>query len=184
MADDFLHRSEPRLVPQAAASNPGEPDANGVYRVGGSVAPPARDDVPHFPPEAQAAGVKGAVVTEVVIDASGNVTDAKVVQSIPLLDEEALRVVRNWHFAPTMVNGQPVPVRMNLNVNFTLPPTPAPPTLNTTCHRTSTRLRKGHLRASIIATASPQTPSTTSRSEADRVACCARRWEDGAPAAS
>ena len=87
------------------ASNPGEPDANGVYRVGGSIAPPARDDVAHFPPEAQAAGVKGVVVAEVVLDASGKVTDARVVQSIPLLDDEALRAVRNWHFAPTMVNG-------------------------------------------------------------------------------
>jgi TonB family protein len=117
-----LHKQEAQNQPQPTASNPGEPDANGVYRVGGSMPPPARDDVPHFPPEAQAAGVAGAVVTEVVIDASGNVTDAKVVQSIPLLDEEALRAVRNWHFAPTMVNGQPVPVRMNLNVTFTLKP--------------------------------------------------------------
>ena len=124
-----LHTQEAQNQPQQAASNPGEPDANGVYRVGGPITPPARDDVPHFPPEAQAAGIKGAVVAEVVIDTSGNVTDAKVVQSIPLLDEEALRVVRNWHFAPTIVNGQPVPVRMNLTVNFSLsgPPTPAPP---------------------------------------------------------
>jgi TonB family protein len=112
--------------PQQPASNPGEPDANGVYPVGGSVTPPARDDVPHFPPDAQAAGVKGVVIAQVVIDTSGNVTDAKVVQSIPLLDDEALRAIRNWHFAPTMVNGQPVPVRMNVPVNFTLR-TPAPP---------------------------------------------------------
>jgi len=57
----------------------------------------------------------------------GNVSDAKVVQSIPLLDDEALRAVRNGHFAPTMVNGPPVPVRMNVNVNFTLPTASAPP---------------------------------------------------------
>jgi len=119
-----LHKQSAQNPSQTVANNPGEPDANGVYRVGGPIAPPARDDVPHFPPEAQAAGVKGAVITEVVIDVSGNVTDAKVVQSIPMLDEEALRVIRNWHFAPTIVNGQPVPVRMNLNVNFTLPPAP------------------------------------------------------------
>ena len=75
--------------------------------------------------------LKGVVVAEVVIDTSGSVTDAKIVQSIPLLDEAALQAVRNWHYAPTMVNGQPVPVRMNVTVNFTLPPTPprstAPP---------------------------------------------------------
>jgi periplasmic protein TonB len=63
------------------------------------------------------------VVAEIVIDPSGNVRDAKVVQSIPLLDEAALQAVRNWHFAPSVVNGQPVPVRMNVNVNFTSPVT-------------------------------------------------------------
>jgi TonB family protein len=114
-----LHKQEMQNTPQPV-SNPGEPDANGVYQVGGPVAPPPRDDVPHYSPEAAAAGIEGVVVAQIVIDSAGKVTDAKVVQSIPLLDDEALRTVRNWHFAPTMVNGQPVPVRMNVNVNFTL----------------------------------------------------------------
>jgi TonB family protein len=122
-----LHKQEAQNEPQAA-SNPGEADENGVYRVGGSITPPARADVPQYPPDARAAGLKGAVVAEIVIDASGNVTDTKVIQSIPLLDDAALQAVQNWHYAPTVVNGQPVPVRMNVTVNFTLPPTPAPPT--------------------------------------------------------
>jgi protein TonB len=54
------------------------------------------------------------------------VIDAKIVQSIPLLDDAALQAVRNWQFAPSVVNGQPVPVRMNVNVNFTLPAMPPP----------------------------------------------------------
>ena len=119
-----LHKEELQKEPRSA-SNAGEPDEKGVYRIGGPsdrgpIPPPARADVPHYSPEAQAAGIQGVVVAEIVIDTSGNVTDAKVVQSIPLLDEEALRAVRNWHFAPTVVNGQLVPVRMNVNVNFTL----------------------------------------------------------------
>jgi TonB family protein len=61
------------------------------------------------------------------MDTSGNVSDAQVVQSKPLLEDEAFRAVRNWHFAPTMVNGQPVRVRMNVNVHFTLPTVSAPP---------------------------------------------------------
>lgn len=127
-----LHKQEVQKEPQAP-TNPGEPDENGVYRIGGPadrgpIPPPSRLDVPRFPPEAAAAGIKGVVVAEVVIDTSGNVTDAKVVQSIPLLDEAALQAVRNWHFAPSIVNGQPVPVRMNVTVNFSLPPSPAAPT--------------------------------------------------------
>jgi TonB family protein len=114
-----LHKQETQKEPQPV-SNPGEPDGNGVYQVGGPVEPPPRDDMPRYSPEAAAAGIEGVVVAEVVIDASGRVTDARVVRSIPMLDEEALRAVRNWHFAPTVLNGQPVPVRMNVNVNFTL----------------------------------------------------------------
>src|SRR5438477_5800392 len=34
------------------------------------------------------------------------IADAKVVRSIPLLDDEAIRAVRQWRFAPTIVNGE------------------------------------------------------------------------------
>jgi TonB family protein len=121
-----LHKQELEKEPKSPTS-PGERDENGVYRVGGGVPQPSRLDVPRYSPEALAAGIKGVVIADVVIDASGNVTDAKVVQSIPLLDEAALQAVRNWHFAPSVVNGQPVPVRMNVYVNFAPPPTPSPP---------------------------------------------------------
>ena len=106
-------------------SNPGEPDANGVYRIGDSLKPPSRADVPQYPPDAQAAGIRGVVVAEVTIDPSGNVAAARIVESIPLLDEAALQAVRNWRFAPTIVNGEAVPVKMNVTVNFSLPPVPA-----------------------------------------------------------
>lgn len=102
------------------ASAPGEPDEHGVYRVGDAVKAPARLDRPVYPPEAMAAGVKGNVIAEVVIDPGGEVIDAKIFRSIPMLDEAALAAVRNWHFQPTMVNGRPVPVRMFVTVNFTL----------------------------------------------------------------
>ncbi len=106
----------------SAKSNPGEPDAAGVYQVGGPVTAPSRLDVPQYPPDARAAGINGLVMAEVVIDPSGRVTDARIVRSIPLLDDAALAAVRNWQFAPTVINGQSVPVRMTVQVNFTLPP--------------------------------------------------------------
>ena len=109
-----VEESQQPQSPQAA----GQPDDHGVYRVGGGISPPTRLDRAVYPPEAQAAGIEGAVVAEVVIDPSGDVVDARVVRSIPLLDEAALAAVRNWHFAPTLVNGQAVPVRMTVTVNF------------------------------------------------------------------
>ena len=47
-------------------------------------------------------------------------TDARIVKSVPLLDEAALSAVRDWRFEPTMVEGRAVPVRMVVTVNFTL----------------------------------------------------------------
>jgi TonB family protein len=122
-----LHKEASQKDPPQTASNPGEPDEHGIYSVGGAVPVPQRLDRPLYPPDAQAAGIQGAVVAEIVIDATGNVTDAKVLQSIPLLDEPALQAFRNWHYAPTVINGQPVPVRMNVTSNFSLSAAPAPP---------------------------------------------------------
>ena len=114
-----MHQQSESQKAERPAPGPGERDENGVYRVGGSVTPPQRLDRAVYPPEAVAAGVEGVVQAEVVINEAGDVTDAKVVRSVPLLDEAALKAVRHWHFEPTIVNGQPVPVRMTVTVNFT-----------------------------------------------------------------
>jgi TonB family protein len=119
-----LHHQESQKEPQPTG-NPGESDANGVYRVGGSVKAPARLDVARYPPDASAAGISGTVIAEIVVDPSGNVTDARILRSIPLLDEPALQAVRNWRYTPTVVNGKPVPVRIIVTVNFNLPPPPS-----------------------------------------------------------
>ena len=103
--------------PAPPASNPGEPDQYGVYHAGGGIQP-IRSDRPIYPAQALAAGIAGVVTAEVVINESGDVVDARVIQSVPLLDDEALRAVRNWHFVPTMVSGQAVPVRLTVTVNF------------------------------------------------------------------
>ena len=112
-----LHQqTEAQKAPQAA-SGPGERDEHGVYRV---VTPPARLGVPQLPPEARAAGIQGVVVAEIVVNESGEVMDAQVLRSIPLLDDAALNAIRYWRYAPTLVNGQPVPVKMTVTVNFSL----------------------------------------------------------------
>ena len=113
-----LSRQAQQQTPAPAQGNPGERDENGVYRVGGPIAAPARLDVPRYPPEAAAAGVQGNVLAEIVVNEAGLVTDAKIVRSIPMLDEAALQAVRNWRFEPAMVDGRTVPVRMVVTVNF------------------------------------------------------------------
>jgi TonB family protein len=95
-------------------------DEAGNFRVGGTIQPPRRLDRPVYPADAQNAGVSGVVVVDILIDGTGTVTDARVVRSIPLLDASAIEAVHNWHFQPTLVNGQAVPVRMNVSVAFSL----------------------------------------------------------------
>jgi periplasmic protein TonB len=58
------------------------------------------------------------VIAEIVMNEHGSVTEAKVVRSVPLLDEAALAAVRTSQYEPTLLNGQPVPVRMTVTVNF------------------------------------------------------------------
>ncbi len=54
------------------------------------------------------------------LDARGAVQSARVLRSIPLLDEAALTAVRQWQFEPALLNGQPVAVIMTVTVKFTL----------------------------------------------------------------
>lgn len=114
-----LHTLRERDKPPTAPEAPGQPDANGVYRVGGGMAPPRREGVPQYPEQAQAAGIEGVVLVEILIDETGQVADARVLRSIPLLDEAALQAVRQWRFEPTVIDGKPVPIRMVTTVNFT-----------------------------------------------------------------
>jgi TonB family protein len=116
---------EPAAERQSEPNAPsGGPDAEGYYSIGGDIPPPAPMS-PRVPaqrsPEADAAGVTGIVVVEIRIDETGGVTGAKIVRSVPLLDESAVAAVKEWRFAPTIVEGRAVPVKMTVTVNFAPP---------------------------------------------------------------
>ena len=79
-------------------------------RVGGSIKAPAktRDVKPVYPPIARDASVQGVVILEALIDADGRIVDARVLRSIPLLDEAALDAVQQWRVhADAASNGVP-----------------------------------------------------------------------------
>ena len=96
--------------------------AEGVYRVGGDIPPPrkTKDTKPDYPREAQDKRIQGVVIMEVVIGPNGKVRDARVLRSVPGLDQAALAAVRKWEYAPTQRNGVAVPVLMTVNIGFTL----------------------------------------------------------------
>ena len=91
-------------------------------RVGGAIRPPQRlrEVSPVYPTIAQAARVQGIVIIEATIGEDGQVTNARILRSVPLLDQAAIAAVRQWQYSPTLLNGLPVPVIMTVTVNFNL----------------------------------------------------------------
>ncbi len=108
-------------LPEAPPPPP-PPPPNGRIRVGGDIPPPARTKhvPPVYPPSAASARVQGAVVVEATIGVDGKIEDARVHQSVPLLDAAALTAVKQWEYTPTRLNGVPVPVIMTITVQFAL----------------------------------------------------------------
>ena len=92
-----------------------------AVRVGGKIKPPTKvkDVKPVYPAMAQSARVVGVVTVEATIGSDGKVIDAKVVRSIPMLDQAALDAVQQWEYAPALLNGKPVPVVVTVTINFT-----------------------------------------------------------------
>ena len=118
----------PRIQPPAAVA--GAPPAtirqlntmSAPVRVGGDVKEPKKIKhvAPVYPDAALSARVQGVVILEAIIDPNGNVSDARVLRSIALLDQAALDAVMQWQFTPTLLNGNPVSVIMTVTVNFSL----------------------------------------------------------------
>jgi protein TonB len=75
---------------------------------------------PVYPPIAQSARIQGIVIIEATISETGRVINARILRSVPLLDQAAIDAVRQWEFTPTQLNGVAVPVIMTVTVNFTL----------------------------------------------------------------
>jgi protein TonB len=100
---------------------PAPPAAKPVW-VGGAVKEPRKlkDVRPVYPLIAVQARVQGMVILECTIDATGRVVEAKVVRGNPILNDAAIEAVRQWVYTPTLLNGIPVPIMMDVTVQFRL----------------------------------------------------------------
>ena len=112
----------PPPPPGAPAAQGSSAPGDAPVRVGGNIKAPEkiRNVPPVYPADAQAAGIQGVVIIEATIDRGGRVQNAKVLRSIPMLDQAAVEAVTQWEFTPTLLEGVPVPVIMTVTVNFTL----------------------------------------------------------------
>jgi TonB family protein len=95
----------------------------GAYRVGGGVSAPKiiyKVD-PEFSEEARKNKWQGTVVLKVVVGVDGKTHEISVLRSLGMgLDEKAVEAARLWRFDPGMKDGRPVPVEVNMEINFHL----------------------------------------------------------------
>ena len=118
-------RLEGALLAASLVAGPAWPQAGEEPpRVAGSEVPaPKRVKFvsPQYPADAQARGLRGIVILELVIDTAGKVASVTVTRSVPPFDEAALVAVRQWEYEVTRVAGKPVPVRLSVPITFTMP---------------------------------------------------------------
>jgi periplasmic protein TonB len=79
-----------------------------------------RQTKPLYSKEAFVKRITGVVHLSITIDATGHVTDARVVRSVPLLDAAAIQCVKQWLFTPAMKNGRAVATIADAPITFNL----------------------------------------------------------------
>jgi protein TonB len=91
-------------------------------RISSGIKPPTRikDVAPDYPEIARRARVQGVVILEAIIGVDGRVQQARVLRSVPLLDQAAINAVQSWEYTPTLLDGRSVPIIMTVTVNFRL----------------------------------------------------------------
>jgi TonB family protein len=84
----------------------------------------------HYSAEAMRQRITGVAVVDVTVGVDGKVRDvllAKSLDAVHGLDDAALEAAGRWIFSPGTLNGQPVPVRVRLELAFALGGGPSPP---------------------------------------------------------
>ena len=111
-------------APQAPPVEEAWPPA-GVQVVNKAVTAPRliRDAKPRYTAGAMDAQIQGAVSMQVIVEADGTVSRVRVSKSLDKqygLDDEAVRAVKTWRFAPGRKDGVAVPVMVDIEMTFTL----------------------------------------------------------------
>ncbi len=138
------------------------PGAGGV--IGGALQTPSRIRVggnvealnliqkvtPVYPPLAKQARVQGIVQFNAYIGKDGHVQNLELISGHPLLVAAAQEAVQQWIYRPTLLNGNPVDVVTQVDVNFTLLDSPgAPPAAGPNNRSGEGRSREGPVNVQI-----------------------------------
>ena len=82
-----------------------------------------REVPPTYTNGALQARVQGIVELRAVVHADGSVGEVWVIRSLDRsfgIDDEAVRTVKQWRFAPAMQEGKPVAVVVPIELRFTI----------------------------------------------------------------
>jgi TonB family protein len=92
-------------------------------RVGADVAASrlTRRVEPQYPSQAQEPQIQGPVVLQALISKEGDIRELKLISGDSRLADTAMEAVKQWHYQPYLVNGQPVEVQTDITINFTIP---------------------------------------------------------------
>lgn len=114
-------RDKNRIDPVTGISQ--EFSGPGVFKVGAQVSAPRPISTPDpdYTEAAKKMNIQGTTILWLVVDSSGAPRDIHIVSPIGFgLDDQAVRAVQGWKFKPATRNGVPVPVQINVEVNFRL----------------------------------------------------------------
>jgi protein TonB len=75
---------------------------------------------PNYPPLARQARIQGTVVLQAQISKDGSIQNLQLISGHPMLAPAAIEAVKQWKYKPYLLNGEPVEVETQVQVNFTL----------------------------------------------------------------
>jgi protein TonB len=93
----------------------------GLRKIGGGVSSPVviYQVEPEFSEEARKAKFMGVVLVNLIVDSHGLPQNVHVLRGVGMgLDQKAVDAVRQYRFKPAMEGGKPVPVELNVQVDF------------------------------------------------------------------
>jgi protein TonB len=78
---------------------------------------------PDFPPKALDKNLSGSVTVQFVVDVNGVPRDVRVIEATPpgIFDHAAIEAVKRWRYQPTLANGKPVEVPVQIPIRFAQP---------------------------------------------------------------
>jgi TonB family protein len=71
-----------------------------------------------YPPDARKKGISGTVIVKILVSKTGSVSEAEIINSIPGLNEAAIKAITKLKFKPAKFKGKLVDAWIRIPINF------------------------------------------------------------------